>query len=363
MRFALTEDQVALRDAVRELLAERCPPATVRAAWPGSALGPATSGPRSEATRVDGAGPAGAARAPVGTAAAPVDALWRELAAMGLPGAGVPEERGGLGLTEVDLVPLLEEVGRAAVPLPVAETAAVVAPLLAAAGHPALPAVVAGETRVALAAGPYTPYGQRAELALVLREEAAWLVPLAGAEPVTTVDGSRAAVRSPEPSGEPVTRDPGVLRDAAWRADLCVAAQLVGLSRRLLEMTVAYVRERRQFGVPVGSFQAVKHHLAGALLRIEFAAPAVLAAGWALAHRAESRATDVAAAAVLATEAATAMARTAIQCHGAIGYTVEYDLHLYAKRAWALTAGSDVDAHLDRLAGALDLRPGLKEAS
>jgi alkylation response protein AidB-like acyl-CoA dehydrogenase len=356
MRFALTEDQVALRDAVRELLTGRCPPATVRAAWPGSPPEPSTGGPRSEATGTAEADPPGRPASAARRAAAPVEAVWRELVAMGVPGAAVPEEHGGLGLTETDLVPLLEEVGRAAVPLPVAETAAVVAPLLAAAGHPSLPPVLSGDTRVALAAGPYTAYGQRAEQALLLRDDAAWLVPLAGAEPVTTVDGSRAAVRTPAPSGEPVTRDPGVLRDAAWRADLCVAAQLVGLSRRLLEMTVAYVRERRQFGVPVGSFQAVKHQLADALLRIEFAAPAVLAAGWALAQRVATRATDVAAAAVLAVEAATAAARTAIQCHGAIGYTVEHDLHLYAKRVWALTAGSDVDAHLDRLAGALDLK-------
>ncbi|MGN9910135.1 acyl-CoA dehydrogenase family protein [Phytohabitans sp. LJ34] len=328
MRFALTEDQVALRDAVRELLAERCPAATVRAAWPGGDP-------------------------------APVEALWRDLTAMGVLGAAVPDEHGGLGLRETDLVPLLEECGRAAVPLPVAETAAVVAPLLAAAGHPLLPAVLAGQTRVALAAGPFTPYGQRAEQALVLDGGAAWLVPLAGAPPVTTVDGARAAVRSPAPTGEPVTRDPGLLRAARWRADLCLAAQLVGLSRALLEMTVAYVRERRQFGVPVGSFQAVKHHLADALLRIEFAAPAVLAAGWALAQAAPTRAADVAAAAVLATEAAQTTARTAIQCHGGIGYTVEYDLHLYAKRVWALTAGSDVDGHLEKLAGVL----GLKGAS
>jgi alkylation response protein AidB-like acyl-CoA dehydrogenase len=107
--------------------------------------------------------------------------------------------------------------------------------------------------------------------------------------------------------------------------------------------------------VPVGSFQAVKHRLASALLQLEFANPAVLAAGWALATRTPDASRSVSLAAVLAAEAASEVAKAAIQCHGAIGYTVEYDLQLYAKRAWALAATVDVDAHLERLAAALDL--------
>src|SRR3981189_2512231 len=131
--------------------------------------------------------------------------------------------------------------------------------------------------------------------------------------------------------------------------------QLGGLGRRMLDLTPAYVATRRQFGAPVGSFQAVKHHLANALLRLEFAAPAVLAAGWALAGRGAPRRRDVSMAAILATEAARETAKAAIQCHGAIGYTVEYDLHLYAKRAWAPAPTPRTDEHLQRLAAALDL--------
>jgi alkylation response protein AidB-like acyl-CoA dehydrogenase len=118
------------------------------------------------------------------------------------------------------------------------------------------------------------------------------------------------------------------------------------------------VRERRQFGVAIGSFQAVKHRLADATLALEFAAPAVLQAAWSAATGAPTRARDVSMAYVLASEAATGAAGAAVQCHGAMGYTVEYDLHLYAKRAWALAADGDgVDAHLSRVAEAIGVEP------
>jgi alkylation response protein AidB-like acyl-CoA dehydrogenase len=162
-----------------------------------------------------------------------------------------------------------------------------------------------------------------------------------------------------EPPADLVTTDAGLVALARDRADLAAAAQLVGLSRRMLDMTVGYVRDRHQFGVPVGSFQAVKHHLADALIGVEFAEPLVLAAAWALASGSPDSNRDVSAAVVQAVEAARATARTAIQCHGAIGYTVEFDLHLYAKRAWALAAGCDLDAHLGRIARALDLPEGV----
>ena len=131
MRFALTDEQIALRDAVREVLAKACP---------------ATGGARRFARRSSRRG---------------VEGAWWSL---GLPGMAVPERDGGLGLSDVDLVPVLIEVGAAAVPLPVAETAAVAAPLLAAAGDPGglLPGIVAGSSRIALrlGAGP-VPYAGR----------------------------------------------------------------------------------------------------------------------------------------------------------------------------------------------------------
>ncbi len=123
---------------------------------------------------------------------------------------------------------------------------------------------------------------------------------------------------------------------AAWqRGALGAAAQLIGLSRALLAMAVAYAEERRQFGVPIGTFQAVKHQLADALLGVEFAAPAVLRAAWSLDTGAATADRDVAMAKALASDAAERVAATALQAHGAIAYTTEYDLHLFAKRVWA----------------------------
>lgn len=342
MRFALTDDQVTLRDAVGDLLAAECPPAVVRAAWPG------------------------------GGDQEPVDRLWTALAEMGVLAAMVPESADGLGLTEVDLVPVLTAAGYAAVPLPLAETAAVAGPLLAALGDPGghLAALTEGRCRIALA-GPtgLVPYGQRADLALsTYGPDGPRLIRLAAATtaPVATVDGSRAALRlvdqtAADPSADPSvgTRldiDDDLLALTADRATLAAAAHLVGLGRRLLDLTVAHVGTRHQFGAPIGSFQAVKHQLADALLGLELAAPMVLAAAWATATGAATRAADVSAGYLLAADAAERAARVALQCHGAIGYTVEYDLHLYAKRVWATTAATaGTDAHLDRLGTALGL--------
>ena len=104
----------------------------------------------------------------------------------------------------------------------------------------------------------------------------------------------------------------------------------------MLEMTADYVRERRQFGVPVGSFQAVKHHLANARIALEFARPLVYRAAASIAAGDPDASVHVSMAKAKADAAALRPARAALQCHGAIGYTTEYDLHLYMKRAWAL---------------------------
>jgi alkylation response protein AidB-like acyl-CoA dehydrogenase len=325
VRFTLTDDQVAYRDAVRSLLARTCPPAAVRQ---------------------------------------PDDRVWAGLAGMGLFGALVPAELGGLGLTEVDLVPVLTELGYAAVPHPVAETMMVAAPLLASVGDPRLPDVIAGRLRIAVA-GPtgLVPYGARCDAILILHNGPPTLVPPDPSLPEPSVDPSRALTRlrpHPSPRSRKIPPDwrSNTVESSLIAGELAGAAMGVGVGRRMLELTTGYVSTRRQFGAAVGSFQAVKHHLADALLRLEFAAPAVLAAGWHLARRTDEARRLVSLAAVLANEAATGMARTAIQCHGAIGYTVEYDLHLYAKRAWALAAACDTDAHLERIATSLRLLEG-----
>jgi len=178
------------------------------------------------------------------------------------------------------------------------------------------------------------------------------------AEPVQAVDGSRQLARLRYPPAGGTTLAAGHSAAAAWqRGVLGTASVLVGLAERMLSMTVEYVGNRRQFGVPVGSFQAVKHRLADAYVAVEFARPAVLAAGWAQAVAAADAAEQTSVAKVLASDAASVVARTAIQCHGAIGYTTEYDLHLFAKRAWALAASwGSAGWHRRRLAAGMGLQ-------
>ena len=123
----------------------------------------------------------------------------------------------------------------------------------------------------------------------------------------------------------------------------------------MIALAAEYAKERHQFGKPIGSFQAVKHLLAGAQVKLEFARPVVYAAAWALdagEHRSASR--SASAAKAYASEAATEAARVSLQVHGAIGYTWECDLHLFLKRAWALAEawGSAAD-HRRRLLDSL----------
>ena len=143
-----------------------------------------------------------------------------------------------------------------------------------------------------------------------------------------------------------------------WRdpEGIIARAQLVGVSRRLLDLTVGYVAERRQFGVPIGSQQAVKHHLADAALQLQFAAPAVYRAAWSLSTGDANASRDVSMAKAMASDAARLVGRKALQVHGAIGYTVEYDLHLYFKRAEALARSwGDAAWHRSRVADALGI--------
>lgn len=319
MRFAFTADQLALRDAVRDLLGRDCPPEVVRRAW---------TAPEGQLDR----------------------AVWERLAAMGALQVLVPEADGGLGLDFCSLVLVLEETGRAALPHPIVETAAVAAPLLGS----RLGSAMVGAS---FAAAPVA-CGRDVDGVLVdddgalvfARPEQLVL------EPVATVDGARrlAAIEAIADGLGELTRDGTEIEAAFERGALGTAAQLVGLAQAMLDLSVAHVTTRQQFGVAIGSFQAVKHHLADALLRLAFARPAVYRAAWSLATGAPTARRDVAMAKATASDAASYVGRQALQCHGAIGYTVEYDLHLYLKRTWALArAYGDARFHRDRFAQAL----------
>ncbi len=316
MRFALSDDQVAFRDAVRELLTKECPPSVVRAAW---------NAPAGELDR----------------------GVWDSLDAMGVLTLLVPEVDGGLGLDETFLVPILEECGRVALPHPIVETAMVAAPLLGAG---------AGLVTTDLG-GPIVPCATDADQLLLRRGHTLAIVDHDAVEiaAVATVDGARRAGRvSHDSAGEPLSDDLAVIELALDRGALGTAAMLVGLGQAMLDLTVGYVTERHQFGKPIGSFQAVKHHLADAALALELARPAVWRAAWSVAHDESTRARDVSMAKAMASDAAELVGRQALQCHGAIGYTVEADLHLYLKRTWALARSwGDTAHHTDRVADAL----------
>jgi alkylation response protein AidB-like acyl-CoA dehydrogenase len=322
VRFALTDEQAAMAEAVRDLLADQCPPATVRASWE----------------------PDGDEQ---------VRGLLRQLGGSGLLSLLVPEADGGLGLDEVTMVAVLEQVGYAAAPGPVTDTVTVAAPLLAAAGHPDAEAVLAGELVVASGLGRTgpIPHAQVADLVLLDTDRGPRALTRDEVElsPVDSVDGARRLAEvHPQAEGVAVGDDDG------HRTTLGNAAELVGLAQRMLDLTVDYVQQREQFGRPVGTFQAVKHQLADSLQAVAFARPAVRRAGATLADRADTGERDVAVAKATASHAAGFVAQRAIQCHGAIGYTVEYDLHLFAKRAWALRADrGDASEHRRRVADEL----------
>ena len=311
MHFAFSDEQLALRDAVRDLLAKECPPAAVRAAW--------TSG---------------TGRCPT---------AWSALTEMGVLGVLAPEAIGGLALDEVDLVLALEETGRVALPEPIVETAAVAVPLLAALDDTRAADLVAGSSAALVhALAPYAVWADSAAVIVVLGEAHGSVEAPADVEltPAASVDGARRlfTVGIGSVAGSPAALTAHEAALAFDRAALGTAAQLVGLADRMIAMTVEYASQRKQFGVPIGSFQAVKHHLADARLALEFARPLVYRAAWTVAERDPDRSLAVSLAKASASDAAVLAARVALQCHGAMGYTTEYDLHLFMKRSWALAA-------------------------
>lgn len=256
-------------------------------------------------------------------------ALWGRVAEAGVFALAVPEAYEGLGPRPVELAVAFVELGRHAVPGPLVETVAAAA-LLAAPG-PAerlLPALAAGKAMATVAReGGDALDGDAADLLLSLTAGGLRLSP--GHGPVRgTLDPAR-RLTPLAPGGDLLTRHPPSAA-ALLLARLTTAAQALGTGLALLDRTVAHVGQRTQFGVPIGSFQAVKHHLADAKVALEFARPLVLGAALTMTE------TDVAAAKVTACEAAYRTARTALQLHGAIGYTAEYDLSLWLTKARVL---------------------------
>ncbi|GAA1297719.1 putative acyl-CoA dehydrogenase FadE [Planotetraspora silvatica] len=283
-------------------------------------------------------------------------ALWRSLAAAGVLALAVPESAGGAGPLPVELVTAFHELGRHGVPGPYAETVAASVLLGRLPGDSSsaawLPAIADGTAVVSLALPPAVPYALDADVAgLVLTVDGGELRAAVPGEARTSLDPARRLFAITP--GEVIAEDATAATAEGYdMGALMCAAQLVGLGRRLLEVSVDHARTRRQFGRPIGEFQAVRHHLANALVGLEYARPLVY--GAALSYGTPDFATDVSAAKVSAAEAAYTAARIALQVHGAIGYTDEYDPSLLIRKARALhSAWGSPAAHRARVMSAL----------
>lgn len=238
-------------------------------------------------------------------------AVWQGLVEMGLTGLLVPEEHGGLGLSLLDAALVARECGRVCLAEPLVESAFVTVPWLLARGETGdLEAIARGEKRI-----------------MPAHEINGWLGD-GGGEALDSVDPLRNLAKAPgDASADPHLLDLGALMSAA---------QLVGLAEAMLDMAVEYSKVREQFGQPIGGFQAIKHKLADVAVALEFARPVLWRAAQAMDDGIDSAKLHVSHAKLAATDAAYLAAESAIQTHGAMGYTYEVDLHFWMKRAWAL---------------------------
>jgi alkylation response protein AidB-like acyl-CoA dehydrogenase len=260
------------------------------------------------------------------------DALWRQLVELGWPGIAIAEEHGGQGLGAVELAVLLEELGYACAASPFLSTATAAAVIQAAgsAGQQArwLPALASGEATAGIGTRELAADAEGAAVIVLLDGDEAQLVAAGDArvERFVAIDPTR-RFATVEGDGEPLGAG------AADRIRAAIAAEVVGLSQRALDMTIEYVKERKQFGVPVGSFQAVAHRAAQMLLYTESARSTAYFAAWA-ADAAPERLPEAAAlAAAAAAEGGREVAASAIQAHGGIGFTWEADVHWLYKRS------------------------------
>lgn len=357
MDARLTEEQELLCRAAREFLDRECPSRTLRAILDG--------GPRAG------------------------EPLWKQIADLGWTGLAVPEEAGGAGLGMVELALLLEQTGRSLLPGPLLTTAVVGASAIGLAGSPSqrralLPALADGSLRIALAhlepgadwspgavscsAEPapdgYRLRGRKAFVADALAASHLLVTALLPAPFSGNVGLFLLETRTPglalrpvswldatHPVAEVTLEDVPVAGDALLegsregggallehildRARVAISAESVGGAAQALDLSLAYARQREQFGKPIGSFQAIQHRCADMFVRVESARSAALYAAWALDRARPDAHTSACLAKALCSEAFSKVAGDAIQIHGGLGFTWEQDPHLYFKRAKA----------------------------
>jgi alkylation response protein AidB-like acyl-CoA dehydrogenase len=353
VNFSFSDDQILLRNSVRAALDEQCKPEHVRAMFDD----------------------------PKGYSAE----LWGEMAKLGWLGLPFPEEQGGAGLGLVELALVMEEMGRAAYPGPFFATVVLGGLGIMLGGSPAqrdkwLSAIAAGKARATAAlleehldwdpasitataaesGGGWTlsglkrfvPWAHVADVVLVParspeglslflvdpKASGVTLKPMVGIDLVSRWSEMRldkVAVGADALLGQAGTAGP-LLESLLRRAAVMSSAEMLGAARRCLDMSVEYAKVREQFGQPIGSFQAIRHRCAEMLLEVENAHAAVYYAAWALTAGAEDAAVASSICKAYVSEAARKVCGDSIQVHGGIGFTWEYDLHLYMKRAKAL---------------------------
>jgi alkylation response protein AidB-like acyl-CoA dehydrogenase len=332
--FTFDDQQLAFRDAIRKFLMIEAAPESLREIWE-------TRSGRSNDLRA-------------------------KLADQGLTAISVPEAHTGMGLADLDWVLVQQELGYYAIPDSLNDTAYLAVDLLKGlpAGHALaaqwLPRIAAGQARVALShpLNPLTADAENADLLLLWHDDEVHALKPAQARLVAneSLDMSRRLYRvdwTPGAGSRVCTADTGraLWADVVNRAGVALAAQLVGLAARMLDLGIDHSANRKQFGKPVGAFQAVKHHLSDVAVKIEFARPVVYRAAYAVQKQDPRRAVHVSHARLAAGEAARLAARRSLQVHGAMGYTWEADLQMFMKRAWALDASwGDRGFHKTRVA-------------
>jgi alkylation response protein AidB-like acyl-CoA dehydrogenase len=295
--FDLSSDQQQIKNVARELLAARSPFAQVRRA--------------AEAARYDAA-------------------LWSELVELGWPGIAVAEEHGGQGLGAVELAVLAEELGYACAATPFLSTATAAAVIQATGTDEQrsrwLPGLATGELTAGIGTRTLAADAAGAAVVVVIDGDEAQLIAAPETDDFVAIDPTR---RFATVAGAGTPLGAG----AAERIRVALAAEVVGVCQRALDMTLAYVKERKQFGAPVGSFQAVAHRCAEMLLHTESARSTAYYAAWAADADPQLLPEAAALAGAAAAESGPTVTAGAIQMHGGIGFTWEADVHWLFKRA------------------------------
>jgi alkylation response protein AidB-like acyl-CoA dehydrogenase len=353
MQFGLSESQEFLKDSARKFFAGECPSAEMR-----------------RLMETDTAYDA---------------ALWAKLTEQGYTGIIFPEAYGGVGFGKVELMLLMEEAGRALLPGPFFSTVVLAGSILDAVSTPAhkkkyLEPVCRGEARATAAilegSASWNPRDVQlsasngkltGEKLFVSDAAIADFIVVVARNGVFVVDSKARGLKISPMSGMDLTRklyavefsntaaeeisSPKDLPRAFDIATAALAAELVGGMQRTLELTVEYAKTRKQFGKPIGIFQAVQHQCADMYLETESARSAVYYAGWALEENSPDAATAVSIAKMYASDAGRTVGNRGIQIHGGMGFTWENDLHLYYRRAKASeTAFGDATFHRERIA-------------